>query len=126
MASHQLENEGPLNGLSGSSAELKVHHPFESALLDPHQSHLPQAVLELLRQGAAGTHTSRWPDLNQSGCIGLPTQLNPDHALQGSEPELNCQWVRLLGFFKATRQQGRPQVTQHSPECGEIHHLKRC
>ena len=67
VATHELQNQHALNGLARSGRELKFHHALEPFLVELHKCSLAQAVLALLRHGAARTF-SRWGiDFGEAG-----------------------------------------------------------
>ena len=88
VASHQLEDQGPLDLRPRSGRHLKFDNALESLLLDAHKGHLPQPMLKLLRQGAAGpAFAGGWICIRrgQSACQLSSSQTMPR---QGSEAEL--------------------------------------
>ena len=126
VSPHQLQHDHPGNPITGTRGQLELDHTLITLLLEPDQGHLPQAVLDLLRQGAPSSLArGRW-DLNQPGRIRLPAQLQPDHPLKTAESKLERCPVGLLSFLEAAGKQLRPEIVQHRPQSGEVHGLQLC
>lgn len=85
VAAHEFEHQGSLHGFSRSAGKAKLHHPFESSLIQFNKGQLAEAVLQLLGEGASAPH-ARWGlDLNQPRGFCLPAQFNPHHSAQAAK-----------------------------------------
>ena len=123
-AAHQFHHQGAADGLARPWGELQLHHPLPARLLQCHQGQPPQAVLQLLGQGAAVATAGRWRDGEQPGGFGLPAEFQPCAPLQAAKAELQGVGIGLLGFLEAAGHQLRRQFRQHRPQGGEIHGLE--
>ena len=121
---HELQDQYALDRFARSLCQMKLHHPFESDLVQLHQSELPEAVLQLLGQGAAAAAARRSLDLHKAGSIGLPAEFKPDHPFQAAEAQLDRARVRLLGFLEPAWHDPLTQVPEHRSKGGEVHLLE--
>ena len=124
-AAHQFQHQPALIGLPRPPGEAQLHHPLPALLFDRHQRQTPQAVLQLLGQGAALPLPGRSTDAVESGCLRLPPQLDPPTPLQAPQGQLQGVGIALLGLLKAARQQAAPQFGEQGPQGGCIDRLDR-
>ena len=121
---HELQDQYALDRFARALCQMKLHHPFESDLVQLHQSELPEAVLQLLGQGAAAAAAGRSLDFHKAGGIGLPAEFKPDHPLEAAEAQLDRPRVRLLGFLETAWHDPLTQVPEHRSKGGEVHLLE--
>ena len=124
MPSHQLQHEHPLDRFPRALGKPEFHHPFKAALVKLYKSQLAEAVLQLLREGAAAAAARGRVDLHQPRCFCLPTQFQPHHPLEAAASQLNRCRVRLLGLFETAWYQLWTQIPEHRAKRGEIHWLQ--
>ena len=124
VAAHQLQHQPALDCLAGAGGEAELHHPFPASLLQRHQCQTAQAVLQLLRQGAAFSLAGWRLDGMQPRCFRLPAEFQPEPLLQGAKAQLQGVGISLLRLFKAARQQQRLEFRYHRPQAGEVHGLE--
>ena len=121
---HQFHHQGALDGLAGAPGKPQFHHPLPAGLGDGAQGQAPQAVLQLLGQGAAIPKAGWGGHAVNPGCLGLPTQLQPMDPLQAAQPDLDAVGSGLLGLLKAAGQEMATPFTEYSLEAGHIHWLQ--
>ena len=125
VAAHQFKNQRSDRRTSWAGRQMEQHNTLEVVLFDFHQCQLPQPVLNLLGQGAASAMAPRRIDLHKPRGFRLPAELQPHHALQGAEAELERVGIGLLRLFEPAGHQAVAQIFQHCFQSREIHHLER-
>ena len=124
VPSHQLQHEHPLDRFPRAFGKPEFHHTFKADLVKLHKSQLAEAVLQLLREGAAAAAARGRVDLHQPRCVGLPAQFQPHPPPEAAASKLNRGWVGLLGLFEAAGHQPWTQIPEHRAKRGEIHWLQ--
>ena len=124
VPSHQLKHEDSVNRFTRTLGETEFHDSFKSALVEFDESQLAEAVLQLLREGAAAAAARGRVDLDQPRGLGLPAEFQPYHPFQAATAQLNRSRVRLLGLFETAGHQPWTQIPEHRAKRGEIHGLK--
>ena len=105
MAAHQLHHQPAQHGLTGTPGEAELHHPLPALLLDFDEGQTPEAVLELLGQGAAIPLAGWRRDRVQPRRFRLPAELEPVDAAEAAQADLQGLGAGLLGLLEATWQQ---------------------
>ena len=124
-AAHQFEHQGALGRFPRPPGKAQFHHPLPTLLIDRHQRQAPQAMLQLLGQGAALPLPGWRADGVEPRGLRLPSELEPMTTIQVPQGQLQRVGIALLGLLEAAGQQAATQLGQQGSEGCCIDRLDR-